>query len=101
MTDSIASLGRLINAEHKRDAVHIAIAPVVAVETLQPGQHVGFVGEGTERVGASARVKLGIVDPFLREPVQPEQRCWLFLYPQTITSLRHEWTHPLFERKSR
>ncbi len=93
--------GRLIGADQKRDAIHIAIAPVVAAEKLLPGQHIGFLGADTERVGGSAKIKLGIVDPFLREPILPEQRCWMFLYPQTITSLRHDWTHPLFERTSR
>jgi hypothetical protein len=25
------------------------------------------------------------------------QRCWVFLYPQTITGIRHHWRHPFFQ----
>jgi hypothetical protein len=40
------------DGERRRDAVHIAIAPVTAAEILNPGVHVGFVPEGqTETVG--------------------------------------------------
>ena len=90
-------LGQLIeDAERRRDAIHIAVAPVTAAVRLAPGQHVGLVEEGNaERVGPCA-TNIGIVDPFLSEPVEAGQRFWLFIYPDTITGLRHIWTHPAF-----
>lgn len=36
------------------------------------------------------------MDPYLRRDVAFGEQCWLFLYPGSITSLRHEWTHPAF-----
>jgi hypothetical protein len=90
-------LGHLItDGDRRRDAIHIAVAPVTAAETLVPGQHVGFVRPGdTETVGESEN-PIGIVDPFLQGDVRPGQRFWLFVYPNTVTSLRHVWTHPAF-----
>lgn len=89
-------LGQLIEGYQERDAIHIAVAPVVAAEHLAPGQHVGFtVGW---RVG-TCDAPIGIVDPFLTVDVEPGQQCWLFLYPQTITALRHDWTHPAFAER--
>ena len=80
-----------------RDAIHIAIATVVADVQLSPGAHVGFIGESRERVSSEATRYVGIVDPFLTVPVPENARFWLLLYPYSITSLRHEWTHPAFE----
>jgi len=90
-------LGELIrDGDRRRDAIHIAVAPVMAAGILVPGQHVGFVEEGNvERVGPCEN-NIGVVDPFLKEDVQPCQRFWLFLYPGTITGLRHIWTHPSY-----
>jgi hypothetical protein len=85
-------LGKLIEGDERRDAVHVAVAPVTAGERLSPGQHVGFVGE---RVGVAGR-PIGVVDPFPTADVKEGERFWLFLYPGTITSLRHVWTHPAF-----
>lgn len=84
--------------EHRRDAVHIAIAPVTAAVELEPGQHVGLL-EGSKEFAGPSDKPLGVVDPFLKEPIQPNQRFWLFLYPETITGLRHVWTHPAFAPK--
>jgi hypothetical protein len=92
---TLRSLGKIITDPQGKDAVHIAVAPVVANQTLQPGQHVGFVESNAEAVGKSKQ-PIGIVDPFMRDAIHAGQRFWLFLYPGTITSLRHEWTHPAF-----
>jgi len=92
MSDSI--LGKLLTATAQRDAIHVAIAPVTSAIRLLPGQHVGMVSPDV--VGPSNDT-IGIVDPFLILPVEPGQRFYLCLYPRTVTSLRHHWTHPAFE----
>lgn len=86
-------LGQIISGEQHRDAIHIAVAPVMAGHTLKPGEHVGFMANG--RTGVVAET-IGIVDPFLKDEVELGERFWLFLYPNTVTSLRHEWSHPSF-----
>lgn len=86
-------LGELITGQECRDAILIAVAPIVAGEDLQPGQHVR-VEDGN--AFASNESAVGVVDPFLREWVRSGQQFWLCLYPRTITSLRHEWSHPAF-----
>jgi hypothetical protein len=90
-------LGQLIeDGDRRRDAIHIAVAPVTAAARLAPGQHVGLVQKGNlELVGPCDR-NIGVVDPFLTAAVESGQRFWLFLYPGTITGLRHVWTHPAF-----
>jgi len=86
---TLDTIGKILNADAKRDAVHFAVAPVVAAENLKPGQHVGKDG--------TTKNPIGVVDPFLRRSVYEGERFWLFLYPNTITSLRHEWAHPAFQ----
>lgn len=94
---SDVKLGEILTGTAERDAIHIAVAPVVADQVLAAGQHIGFVAEGdTERAGIVSQ-PIGIVDPFLRGYVARGDRFYMFLYPQTITSLRHEWTHPAFQ----
>lgn len=96
-------IGKIITTPQERDAIHVALTPVVAGEELQPGQHVGVMlcEDGRYHAHTGAFPNIGIVDPFLIESVKESQECWLFLYPNTVTSLRHEWTHPAFSKATR
>jgi len=96
MADTLDRLGKLIVGDAGRDAVHIAVAPVTAAHVLRPGDRVGFVGNMQTEVGRTDTNPIGIVDPYLREAVQVGQRFYVCLFPQTISSLRHVWSHPSF-----
>lgn len=92
-TDALGTLGKIIDETAQRDAIHLAVEPVVAAERVFPGQDVGKIDGGYGTSDAS----VGIVDPFLKKPVNPGQRFWLVVYPRQITSLRHVWEHPSFD----
>ena len=95
MSETVELLGKLAPDDAGRDAIHIAVAPLTAGHIVEPGEHVGFMDETRTTVGRMAPF-IGVVDPFLTSPVMPHQRVFVFLYPQTITGLRHVWTHPAF-----
>jgi hypothetical protein len=90
-TDALETLGTIITEDEKRDAIHLAVLPVVATHTLRAGDHVGLV-DG--RASRCAQNLIGIVDPFLQSNVQEGDVFWLVIYPRKINSLRHVWTHP-------
>lgn len=93
----IPALGRLVDdTERRRDAVHVAIAPVTAAQPLRPGQHVGLIEEGNTELVGPTESPIGIVDPFLTDEIRSGQRIWLLLYPDSVTGMRHIWTHPAF-----
>lgn len=96
-TDALETLGTIIESGG-RDAIHLAVEPVIAAEDLYPGQHVGLGADGATTNGVK---KLGIVDPFIVGPIPKGKMFWLVVYPRQITSLRHVWEHPDFvEKKS-
>ncbi len=89
------NLGRLITTPQNRDAIHVAVAPMIAFERMHAGQHIGLV-EGSQTHATTHTKSIGIVDPYLRSPVPRGATFWMFLYPQTVTGLRHDWSHPAF-----
>ena len=123
-TDNCPRLGKVLDAPQPRDAIHVAIASVVVApgQTLRPGQRVGFVPPGHDTVmspglyqwkelpgysGASNMGEehftvryAGIIDPYLDRAIKEGERVWMCLDQGSITSLRHDWTHPAFERRS-
>lgn len=91
-------IGKLITTPQQRDAIHCAINPVLAGENLLPGDKV-FIQDGKAVRSLRSGTTIGVVDPFLEVPVAEGEEFWLWLNPGSITSLRHEWTHPAFEPK--
>ena len=71
-------VGQLCKAGAERDAIHVPICPIIAREDLQPGQPVGAWGFSGNPIG--------IVDPFLKEPVKCGETFYLFY---TRTPLHH------------
>jgi hypothetical protein len=96
-TDALETLGTIIDGDAGRDAIHLAVEPVMAGEDLYPGENIGLI-DGKARSGVSKL--LGIVDPFLKEKVKEGQLFWLIVYPRQITSLRHVWSHPDFPEET-
>lgn len=97
-----ARLGKLIiepGEQNQRDAVHIAVVPVQASDSFDPGEHVGVCDKGEHATKTGPYV--GIVDPFLRKRIMAGDTFWLFLYQGQVTTLRHEWTHPAFPNINR
>jgi hypothetical protein len=97
-----------------RDAIHIAVAPMIAGEKLHPGDHVRIMQGTSDHVVQdrsdydAASPRIGIVDPFIeldykndQWEIPPGSRIWVYLYPNTITGLRHEWDHPAFSSSFR
>jgi hypothetical protein len=97
---TLDAIGKKLTGGERRDAVHFAVAPIQAGGFLRAGERVKFAPGSTEVVVSwdyDDRPPVGIIDPFLEDSyVANGERCWLFLYPSTITGLRHEWTHPAF-----
>lgn len=95
-TDALDTLGFIIDDTAKRDAIHLAVEPVIAGQVLHPGDHVRLDDGKAFRTLENQGV--GIVDPFLTVGVKKGERFWLVVYPRQITSLRHVWEHPAFPK---
>ena len=91
---SDTEVGRVFDEQQGRDAIHFAVLSVYSMVKVYPGQELGLMDSGKAYEVGPSVFPLGIVDPFLTHPVQPGQWFWLYLFPKTITSLRHVWTHP-------
>jgi hypothetical protein len=78
-------IGALASPHAMRDAVHVAICPMVAAELLSPGEHVSMeAGKATQ---STLNPCIGIVDPFLKAPVKEGERFYVWLYPGSITGV--------------
>jgi hypothetical protein len=96
--DCDVNLGSTPSKYADRDAVHVAVIPMIAGEKLLPGTHVSVV-DG--KCFASGNL-VGIVDPYRAHHVIKEgESFWLCLYPKSVTSIRHHWTCPAIPASSK
>lgn len=100
-TDALETLGMIHFKEEHRDAIHLAVDPVVCGELpLSPAQRIGIINGVAYPAGftmAEGKVPYhGIVDPFLPAQVKFGQSFWFVMAPRMVTSLRHVWSHPEF-----
>ena len=87
--------GKLTHHTGIKDAIHIACISVKAAHYMYP---CATVTVDENMVARNAKLgAIGIVDPFLRTRINEGDTFWVFLFPGTITSLRHEWEHPHFK----
>lgn len=91
--ETVRRIGKPLEGDAERDAIHVAVFPAVAGTTLHAGMSVKL--ESGVAIPTRDEPRIGIVDPFLRQPIYEGERCYIFMNPGSITSLRHEWTHPL------
>ena len=95
-------LGSIITTRQKRDAIHIAVVPVVAAVTLRRGDWVRMSGGRAILAAFGEPEAAGVVDPYLNvEHVEVLHTFWLYLKPGSITALRHDWDHPAFPKESK
>jgi hypothetical protein len=98
------NLGSLIEGDAERDAVHVALIPMIAGEHLSAGEK--FCLKFDDRSVAlrgdyrNPEEVVGVVDPFLPGfgGVEKGEKFWGMLFPQTVTGMRHHWQHPLFDK---
>lgn len=119
ITDALETLGMIHFKKEKRDAIHLAVEPVIASCRMKPGERIGIVNgfaypvgyqyvpnkdgkliedDGVNRVSLT-RTNIpyqGIVDPFLTTDVQLGDKFWFVMKPREVRSLRHVWEHPDF-----
>lgn len=101
------NIGQIITGQgQQRDAIHVAVVPMTVGATrygylyrservkLQRGSIDKIVRFDDENDDESKCI--GIIDPYLGDDagVREGETVWVFLKPGTITSLRHDWTHP-------
>ena len=93
-------LGMVPPDSAERDAVHVAVIPMIAAHRLHAGQRVGILAPGVAGQSDSLVGTVGIVDPYRTDLIEQGTRFWLCLMPGTVTGMRHHWAHPAFDAQA-
>ena len=86
------------STEYNRDAIHVPIMQVFALEVLNPGEKIRLKKRGNVFEALKTTTKpLAVVDPYLDGPVKPGEKFYAWIKPATVKKLWHEWSHPIFD----
>lgn len=112
-TDALETLGMIHFKKEARDAIHLAVEPVVADYDLDVGQAIGIINGYAMPTGSPYNTGVldddrkliikavpyhGIVDPFLPRGPKAGEKFWFIMAPRRVHSLRHVWEHPEFPK---
>lgn len=90
--DYASTIGYLVGHHGVRDAIHCPIISVIAKVPMAPGEPLRILETGhAER--CDIYLSVGIVDPWLKRPVETGDRFWAWIRPGSISSLSHTWQH--------
>ena len=102
-------IGKVIVQKVERDAIHVAVLPCVCARAVVAGENVWLDKKPPTSFGWHPVVLtggpaweakadwVGVVDPFLKDPVPPGVGFWVFLRPGTAVSLRHHYRFPALD----
>lgn len=86
--------------EDRRDAIHVAVIPLIAASRIDRGGCFFLTSDGRAcECSVDYHARVGVASPFIIRTVEPGERFWAVLWPNTITNLRHVWEHPAFKPK--
>lgn len=94
MPESDPRLGHIPVDGSGRDAVHIAVVPMIVRERIALGQHIDVMPRVVLYAAGISADCIGIVDPFVAALAFDGDRICMFLWPYTITGLAYHSTHP-------
>ena len=92
----------------RRDAIHTAVAPIEVGSKVEPGMKVVIVKVRISETQTELKIFPATqstepdqydaaVSPFLERAAERGEWCWIMMRPNTVTSLRHLWTHDKFQ----
>lgn len=96
------NVGEFCHEQALRDCIHVPLAPLVTAEEMVPGECFATDGKTAYPVADDDPKAVGIIDPFLRRKMKTIPKgstVWGWIFPGTVTGLRHQWLHSAFASK--
>lgn len=79
-----------------RDCIHVPYLEVTCDYDIRPGKFVGLIDKKNFRVELST-TPIGVVDPFRLNVIPSGEVFRMYLFPDKVTNMKHQWTSPLID----